>query len=296
MFLWLFSYLDFGALRALSQRQLIGLFLGTVVFVLCAGFEGLRVKLLAGAEATYRTMLSLTLVAHFFANLLPTNMGGDAYRVFALSRYKPLRDAGLLIVLDRVAGLVVLVGVAVLFSLWVSVDLIGLVDPQIIDTVMDPSVQAAALVTCLSLIALLLVGPMRSLIRQVLRYIAQLLRSSGRATLVKLLLTVFGFHGVRAIALVMLAGALGSSLLWPQAWIALAVAAVVSMAPVTVAGLGLREAALGAVLALFGVPLQQALICGLMLRIASVFQAATGGLLLLILRPTRGLESRSDPP
>ena len=84
----------------------------------------------------------------------------------------------------------------------------------------------------------------------------------------------------RAVLLCLLVKIFGYDILVGEAWVVLTVAALASALPITPGALGVREAAVVAVLVPFGVDYHVALLAGLVMRLANVGAAALGAMLL----------------
>lgn len=116
--------LDWDLVRQLTPRIPIWVaILGLALAFLAYGFSALKLRRLLGAQDLrigLQLSFNLTLAGLFASNFLPSTVGGDALKLFALNRYgyrAPIVLSAL--VVDRATGLIasiVLLGVVVPFS------------------------------------------------------------------------------------------------------------------------------------------------------------------------------------
>lgn len=108
LLLFLMRGFDWAALRAIGER-LPSLFYATAFAVIVAGqlLYAWRWQMVLGAMAVavpYANVLKQYLVGLFFSNLMPSAVGGDAVKVFYLSRRIGYVQAGASVMVDRFLG------------------------------------------------------------------------------------------------------------------------------------------------------------------------------------------------
>lgn len=122
---WLLSRLDWAALQAVArQAEPTGWFLAVVLYALVQmGLSSSRWQMLAepmGFRSPWRRYFGLYYVGLFFNLFLPTSMGGDVVRAWSLADQPERRWPALLsVVSDRLSGLLALVllaGLATFFD------------------------------------------------------------------------------------------------------------------------------------------------------------------------------------
>jgi hypothetical protein len=215
-----------------------------IVLVLCFGVFALgalrwqRLSLIAGSTTRFVDALSLTWIGHFFNQLLPTSIGGDAARAwYARTPSMGLLQAGAAVLCDRIIGIFMLAAlIAVLFPVsWDMVD--GSVRIQVLGIAATCLIGAGAFIAASPVFA-----RYRSLrlLESCTRFLLEVLRDRSAAawllgsTVLAHMLT--GFTGYVLIAS-----------LWPEAPVLKCVtlfltALLVSTIPISYAGWGLREA------------------------------------------------------
>jgi uncharacterized protein (TIRG00374 family) len=100
-------------------------------------------------------------------------------------------------------------------------------------------------------------------------------------TLVNQLVLTFGFHALRITAIYFLVLCVGGVIAWHQIIFIVSVVAFVSLLPVSIGGLGLREGALAGGLVFMGVDPNAAIAVALFNLLVVWLKAAIGGVLLL---------------
>ena len=277
LFLWLLSLVDWSVLGTISTEQL-GIFAIAGLLFLASGVpESHRLWTLARGHTGWAGNARLTLGSYFFSNILPTNLGGDAYKVIGLRRNCSLLDASAIVLTDRILGLALLVLGSLPFLPALFSRLPALTAQ------LNPNNLILFFLSLLAASGVIVVAS-AGLRQRLSRLLNNLSRSQrpGAGTLGQLSIAIVLFHSLRAVSLVLIANALGTDLAFGAAWAALGVAAVVSLLPVSVAGLGVREAAFAATLPVFGMSLSDALLCALLLRTFQLIQGLLGGLSLAV--------------
>jgi glycosyltransferase 2 family protein len=131
-----FARVDLGALGARLQQAnvfwLVALMLTLAAQIVLAGLRWRQIALQCGAQMTIPSTMRYMLIASFFNQTLPSTIGGDAVRVWLLSRTGAgWKAAAYSVIVDRVFGLAVLVAIVV----------VGM--PWLLDLVRDPIGRAS---------------------------------------------------------------------------------------------------------------------------------------------------------
>ena len=236
----------------------VSLLFAALCFYLCATiFELLKLYSLLFPTIRFVQIFKMVYVGLYFNNLLPTNVGGDAYKVFALQKAIPFDRALALTLFDRLFGLMTLV-------FWFIVYLV--VFPNFINLTQEnisiaPNTKTALLavgfIVALIGCTLVLVPKTRQVI--VFRFakkIAVLLLvfktlSRTRYALQFLLSTCY--HLSRLFAFYFLIYSFGGNINWFDIVPVLALIAISSMLPISFGGLGIREGVMVSTLLVVGV-------------------------------------------
>lgn len=246
--------------------------------------------------ASFRFLTASFLVATYFNNFLPSNIGGDVVRIADSARLTGSKTiAGTVVLVDRAMGLVALLTVAAAGALlspaaglrvpgfehlWVvavAALMIGaalLLQPRLIPAAVAPLVRLRPA----------LLGP------RLERLEATLQRMSAHR-----LEAVFVFLGGLAVQLVLVAFymavayALGARLPWLAALVVVPVSFIVQMVPVSMNGFGVREAVFGYFFGQLGLGVDAGLALSLISQGLIILFSLTGGLVFLFRKMGSGL-------
>ena len=279
--------------------------LGCAVFALAQLASAWRWRCLAaplGFEVPLSRMASLYFVGMFFNLVLPTSVGGDAMRVWLLTRQAPAyrwrwASALLSVFADRFSGLAVLVAMAGLGALATPL-------PAAMAWAVAGVVAClAAGLACLPALPLLerlpLAGKPAAKVRQMLRAYAL---QPGTQAAALLLSVVVQMANVAMVWL--MAVALGLQVPFAYLMVAVPLLCLLMLLPVSVGGHGVREAGLALLLAPAGVPAAAAVSLSLAWTAGYALVASAGGLIYLagpyprvsdLQRPTDAQSLGRDP-
>lgn len=256
---------------------------GAPIFALGA-WRWQRIARINGIRLRFGTSLRVTTESHFFNQGLPSTFGGDAYRIWVLTRQNvSASDAVGCVVTDRVSGVMAL-------SLLVAVGQFWLVD-YVADYAARLAVWFVVGIVVVAIAVAIALG--RGLARRergpVLSRLAQsighlrTLCDEPMAFAEVMLVGLVG-HGLLAMVFFVLAVGLGVAVTATQALMIFPTVFLLSMMPITVAGWGVREALLITALKLFGVSSAAAVALGLSFGICMLIISVPGAILWLIER------------
>ena len=276
---------DLGQAAALISHANLGLIAATLLVVSIANFVvGWRWHLILSAEVASpgsTTLLKIMFVGLFFNQILPTGVGGDVVRAWRCSRVGIALGAAIRsILLDRACGYLVLV---VLYAVGLPTLL------HILPSARERNAVLAVLVV--SLLALVALLSLDRLPRRILRFrlmspFAELSRAGRRLfTNPRRCCAVLGLS-VITIALTVLAfnfagDAVGSRLSLGSWMMIVPPVTLIQLVPVSLAGWGVREAALVVALGSFGVPAEAALAISVLVGLCLIVAGLPGGLIWL---------------
>ncbi len=284
--LWfLASRFDFEhATEIVSRISLLLLAAALAALVASVLVNAVRWQVVLAAEGLspkLGTLTKLLFVGLFFNQVLPTGVGGDAARAWRYHRLGvPLGAAVQSVLIDRISGYVVIVATYVA-SL-----------PTLLRVLPDPGAQAGILTVLAIALAGLLILPLMDFLP------AQLMRLPGLAALADLSRSVrrlifnpgrwtavLGLS-ILAVGCVVLAWKLvGDSLNVPLSFatwlVIIPLVSLIQLTPVSLAGWGVREAAMVVILAGFGVSATAALAISVLMGLALIVLGLPGGLIWL---------------
>ena len=258
-----------------------------LAFLLLLAVQAWRLHLLiaertGGFGATFR----LVLVGFFFNNLLPSNVGGDAYKAAAVRGGEGSWGGPVgLVVLDRAVGLATTGLVGLVAFIWTGASPEGLAR-RLGWRPPDPgpllwTLAALGALVLVGLAALLLTRPghhPRAFLGNLKRAIAAVpLRT--HAALVSLSLLAFGLRWARFVVYLWF-----FDVTFPPAevTVVLALVTLVAVVPVGLGGLGVQEGTIAYGMAAFGAPLELGLAVAVLNRAAIWAVSLLGGLLFFV--------------
>lgn len=208
-------------------------------------------------------------IATFLSRALPTNIGGDAYRIYkTLNNARNRTCAVLAVVADRLSGLIALMlmgFVAALFSWaltghWLSANLSALGSAGLIAGLLVLFVLWRW--PLMAKLAKLRVGPVS--LSVLLEHIGEYARDRGRLATVMLLSLLF--HANRVLCMWLLVNAVGASAHVADLAVALAAMTVIGLLPISIGGLGLVDGTFIVIMGQYGLAQEAALSAMLLTR------------------------------
>jgi uncharacterized membrane protein YbhN (UPF0104 family) len=287
----LLAKLDIGdVLMLLARIGRRAFLLSVVLLALSALLAGPRWHVVLrcyGVAASFPRLVQLYLVGNFFNQVLPSSVGGDAVRIWYLKRQGvAVGVAARSVIVDRLIGLA---GMVVFVALGLPVVLSGPADDRL--RLVLTGVVAAAITVAVALACMPRLRRIPSFHRP-LRFLAHL-AGDVRPLLRPRALVLCAVLTLATNCLPILAAAvLGYSLAIPLSLLAYAVivpaALIISLVPVSIAGWGVREAAMVVCMAPYGVSPETALALSIAFGVALTLSALPGGLIwfLGVERPT----------
>ena len=275
----------FAATHPINGHLITGAFL---VFGTQALFEGWRFKRLYqpyGLSSLQAVKLFFTSL--FFSNFLPGSLGADLFQVQHLNRLTPgVTRPITYVVLLRLSGLVINLSLAILtgillfqntqsafeftmdterlvrlFLLAGSVVFIGLIIGYILlRRTMDPK-QA------------------RHWFHERQREVFDAISALTFPQILVIVVAGILIVGARAVALAIVTQAFGQEVPWTGALLVVSVTTLVAMVPISIGGLGVREASMATMLSLFGLSLSDASAIAVVILLFVWTLSATGGIL-----------------
>jgi uncharacterized protein (TIRG00374 family) len=238
---------------------------------------------------TLTAALRILVIGMFFNQTLPSSVGGDAVRVWLVTRENiPLGKAVNVVLCDRVLALVVLVG------------LIGATLPAIYARVEDEATRAALAalvgVGAVGLAVFLVAGErLADLLRRwrVTRPFGNLASDFRRlftrpAAIIPLTLSTI-IHLLTVLTIMLLAWGLDIEAGFLDGLMIVPTVVLLTTLPISVAGWGVREGAMVVGFGLIGVPADGALVVSVLFGLATILISLPGGLVWLVGR------SRGEP-
>jgi glycosyltransferase 2 family protein len=232
------------------------------------------------------TALRILVIGMFFNQTLPSSVGGDAVRVWLLTREKlPLGKAVNVVLCDRVVGLIMLVA------------LIGATLPLMDRVIPDPATRTTlslvAGVGIVAFLAFLVIGEQVAALLRRWRYtrpfgnLATDLRElflQPLPTAGLLVLSAF-IHLLTVASAVLLAWGMALNLSYVDCLIVIPTVMLVTTLPISIAGWGVREGAMVAGFGFLGVSPDDALALSVLFGLVQIAISLPGGVVWLAHRP-----------
>lgn len=290
IFLLLIYHVDFTVFSSLSTEQIVLATLAIIALVGTTLIEAARLRVLCPFDISLGEVARIVFVAFFFTNLLPSSFGGDGYKVLKIGKNYSYTKATALVLIERVLGLLTLIiGSLVLTILlggdWIK-DYLALRNEVNID--LDLTQYATWTITILLLATMAVIFLFRRLLLRLIRDFHEALTGLPFSRIVYVLLCSTVLHTSRSVLLCLILATVGFELSLPQAWVVITFVSIASMIPLSIGGLGIREAAFVLALQPFAIVSSWVLYAGLVFRLGTISQAAVGAFLLV-------RERRRDP-
>ena len=219
----------------------------------------------------YPLLTRVLVIGFFLNNFLPTQIGGDAYRVYrTLPPVPPKSRAISAVILERVVG----------FSALLCLGLIGAMALYSSNALARAYVLLAGCAAVVAVSVFALVGP-RVLRSKKLAPITDNLRAicAARGEWVPLIALSFLFQAQAVFVLYALFNALGAPVSFAQAALIAAAAGIATIVPFSINGLGVVEATIAGTAAAVGVSYEAGLVIAVLMRLLLLPLTLAAGLL-----------------
>jgi uncharacterized protein (TIRG00374 family) len=280
---WLLASVDWTELlRLISRIELaplvVSVFLLFIIVIPAARRWHLIVSALGG-QISFRDAIRMVLMTVLLNQSVPSNLGGDAYRVVATSRAgMPWKRATLAAVVDRLIALVALAIVA-FAGVFALVDQAGLKNQRLVTETGTIAIVGGTLAMWMffrSKMAERLSGKLE-ILRRLILALGTLLSDPAQALYLLALSLIVQCVTIAAMSLV----AVNASVhvpLWPMLGVC-ALGLLMARLPVSYGGWGVREGTLVLGFAPFGVSREAALAASIAYGLTELAAAVIGGLL-----------------
>ena len=298
----LFSKVDVGRLWSVARTASVPWLLGALgLYAAMILVSAWRWGLLLQAQRIAHTFAGLTssfLVATFFNNFLPSNIGGDVIRIADTAPAAGSKTVATTVVLiDRGLGLIGLVLVAALgASARLGPAAIGPVGPGILWAGFGVAAMIATPALLMPEGFTRLFQPLRIIHPEWVderlgRLTAALARfKETPATLVSCFAGAVAVQGILVAFYLAIAHSLRIPITFAQLAVVVPISFVVQMAPVSMNGFGVREATFGYYFTHLGLPLESALLVSFIGAVLVILFSLSGGVVYLA-----RLRSAADP-
>ncbi|RPI03518.1 MAG: TIGR00374 family protein [Calditrichaeota bacterium] len=238
----------------------------------------------------------LYVVGYFFNTVLPTNVGGDVVRAYAVGKSTDRRaEAFSSVFVERITGLSVLLLMAItafflalrqLWNFWLNIALILSVVGYVLILLIVLSPRFMAKMT-----RSIKFKAARILLEKLSKFQnATLALKAHRGTLIFSILNSFLFYLLAVLNVYLSSLAFSSSLGLAEAFIITPIVMVITMIPVSIGGIGLAEGAYYFTFARFGIPGAIGLSVALLMRAKALLAGLCGG----IYYSTLGIDIKSE--
>jgi uncharacterized protein (TIRG00374 family) len=276
------DFVNLGTLRGrMSEIEWPWILAAFAVMALQLGLVSLRwqrIALACGTKLSRRTALLYMVIASFFNQTLPSTIGGDAARIWLVAHHHSgWKGAVYSVLIDRGAGL-----------LWLALMVLACL-PWSLSSIPNPvgritliAISAASIAGIVALFTIDRSG--RWLTRwRLTRHLAEIASVTWRVLTWRhigfavAVLSVIG-HFLTALTAWCVARAIGSSLDLIEALLLILPVVLIASIPISIAGWGVREAAMVAAFVYAGLPRDDGLLVSLLIGVESFAMGAVGGL------------------
>lgn len=281
-----------------EELNLFWLFLAASFYFLSLIFILFRWEILLKAQGiniSRRFLLKTVLIGFFYNNLLPTNIGGDAYRVYNLHRQKSvsLNKGVVSVFIERLSstiiGFLFILAFIVLSlggffehnfitpGLSIVIFLVGLAIILLISVLINP---------CLFKIDVLfrkisLLSKIRPQMKRFQEAFSSYWQNRKKALFISILYSFF-VHFLVALSYYFISISIGLGLKFISFLFILPFSSMMASLPISIGGLGVRENTLVFILSLIGISENKAIIFSLLVLLVILFNAFIGGIVYLL--------------
>jgi len=210
---------------------------------------------------------------------MPSNIGGDAFRVYYLTKNNwNIHDSALTVLLDRVVGLL---GLILLVLATVPILLYSG-----IDSVMKWGFAIAVLILVVTVSMIFIFDMITSkLLHWKIIRLLNSISKNGRNLLfnkkygVKIVILSLIIHLISVLTFITLSESMGLNIEMTSILLITPVATLLMVVPISVAGWGIREGAMVVGLGYYGVPTESALVLSIMYGVMMLVVSLPGGLI-----------------
>ncbi len=290
---FLFARVDLGAMaRHLARANALLLLLALALYLLAIVLGVWKWRVLTraqGLDSTFGDLFSYSLVGLFFGNLLPSNVGGDVVRAYGLARVSGRAEAvAISVLVDRLMGLTAFLGAAVVmavvaaltFTRGAELEQIGWAATLAAGVFILGSALLFSRRLSLRFKWIFKIGPLARLqpVAARLYHALQVYRHRIDALVFNLLISA-AIVVVTTLVWYMVARALGQDLSILYFFLFNPLIAFVLLIPISINGLGPKEASAVFFFGLVGMPDEVALSMSLIFHLIIVLASLPGGLL-----------------
>ena len=225
-------------------------------------------------EFRFSDVYRASVIGLFFNNVLPSSVGGDAVKVLVLKRRSNVSWAALVTasLADRLIGLGILLLAALVYLLF---------KPMASNMRLFEDASRGMSVELIWILLLALLGFFIVFRKKIKAFLRQMLEAASQYDLRSLSMAVFFallFQGLRVVSLYFYLRFYDYRIALPDLLFVISVVSVVSMIPISVGALGVRENVLTWSLALYGVPLSVSVGMALISRVIFVLLSLIGAI------------------
>jgi len=266
----LFSFLlikfDFNSvLNVIKLSDAVYIFIGFFLFFISGIFEVYKFSALLPSRYNFFEVFKIVYSGLFFNNFMPTNIGGDAYRILKLSKKNSYRKSSIIVIIDRLNGLA-LISLISLFALYFRP-----IDLTLLNIDLNYNSSFIAVITILLLI-FLVKFLMSKYAKEVLNDIKLISAPKYAASVMYSML----FHIFRIVGIYYFVLAVGSDMNIIDIPVVLSIVLLISIIPISIGALGVREAAFVGGFSLYLVEPVSGLAIAILTRVFLFIQAIVG--------------------
>lgn len=266
----LFSFLlikfDFNSvLKVIKLSDVVYISIGFSLFFISGIFEVYKFLALLPSRYNFFEVFKIVYSGLFFNNFMPTNIGGDAYRILKLAKKNSYRESSVIVIIDRLNGLALISLISLFVLYFRPIDLILLS--------IDLNYNSSFITLIVILLLTLLVKLSMS------KYAKEVLNDIKLISIPKYITSVMYstlFHIFRIVGIYCFVLAVGSDMNIIDIPVVLSIVLLISIIPISIGALGVREAAFVGGFSLYLVEPVSGLAIAILTRVFLFIQAIVG--------------------
>lgn len=278
---YLFASTDLNSVfeRMKTADPLLLIFATSLLFMLVMpqSLRWLNILWVSRPGFKFHSAVGITLIGWFFNQVLPSSVGGDAFRTWYACRFRvPFSLAAQSVIFDRISALMAVMMILLISSPWLN-SLFASTQPVI--SIL--TFAFALLLACSGLLvadhAILFLIP-DSAKKHVIEFSSNARKVFLSKTGLRIITLSAAIHFFVALAVWLLAQSMGITLNIFHSLLLMPVILFITAVPVSIAGWGIRESAMVVVFGMVGMPSEQAISLSLSFGLIMLVTGLPGGI------------------
>ena len=239
--------------------------IGFSLFFISGIFEVYKFLALLSDRFTFSEALSITYSGLFLNNFMPTNIGGDAYRILKLAKKNSYRMASIIVIIDRLNGLALIFLLSLLALYYRPISL------STLNTYFDFDLLVVFLMIILFLIVFFIL-----IVFKYAKEVFNDIKLISMSRYINSIMHSMFFQVSRIVGIYFFVLSVGGSINIIDIAVILSIVLIISLIPISIGALGVREAAFVAGFSIYSIDPVSGLAIAILTRVFLFLQAIVG--------------------